>query len=67
MENNNNTDELKKPWFILSNIVPPIGFFLYFKYRKQFPNKAKKALQGAIIGIPVGILMKYLMDTFILN
>lgn len=62
-----NTDELSKPWFILSNIVPPIGFFLYFKHRNQFPNKAKKALTGAIIGIPVGLVMKYLTDTYILN
>lgn len=63
----NNTDELSIPWFVISNIIPPIGFFLYFKHRKQFPNKAKKALIGAIIGIPVGLVMKYLTDTYILN
>jgi len=65
MKNNHNTDQLKKHWFILSNIIPPIGFFLYFKHRKRYPNKANSALIGAIIGVPVGIIMKYIMDTFI--
>jgi hypothetical protein len=67
MSTNKNSDELSKPWFILSNIVPPIGFFLYFKHKKQFPNKAKKALIGAIIGIPVGLVMKHLTETYIFN
>jgi len=35
-------DELKKPILILSSVVPPIGFFLFFKHRKKYPNKAKK-------------------------
>lgn len=67
MSTNKNSDELSKPWFILSNIVPPIGFFLYFKHKKQFPNKAKRALIGAIIGIPVGLVMKHLTETYIFN
>ncbi|NOU46368.1 MAG: SDR family NAD(P)-dependent oxidoreductase [Bacteroidales bacterium] len=61
------SDELKRGWFIVSNIIPPIGFYLYFRHRKQYPNKAQSALKGAIIGIPVGIVMKYIFDNFIFS
>lgn len=67
IKNNNTSDELSKIWLIASNIVPPIGFFLYFKHRKKSPKKAKKALIGAFIGIPVGLVMKLLIDSCIFN
>jgi len=54
--------ELKKPVFMLSSIIPPIGFFLFFKYRKKSPNKAKKAMEAALIGVPIGFVMgRYVM------
>lgn len=32
---NVNNDDLSRFWFIVSNAVPPIGLFLYFKHRNQ--------------------------------
>ncbi len=58
-------DNLSKSWFILSNALPPIGFFLYFKHRDQYPDKAKSALTSALIGIPVAIVAGYLMNTYV--
>jgi len=58
-------DQLSKPLTMLSSIIPPIGFFLFVKYRKQFPEKAKKALGAGLIGIPIGLIMgKYIMPFF---
>jgi len=57
-----NDDDLSKILVILSSIIPPLGFFLFFKHKKKSPNKAKKALGSAIIGIPIGFIMgKYVM------
>ncbi|SFD66939.1 hypothetical protein [Flavobacterium phragmitis] len=67
MENNSTKDRLSNFLFMISQMLPPIGFFLYLKYKSQFPNKAKKALRGALIGIPVGIVMGYLLNNFIIN
>jgi len=67
MKNNNEKDSLSNLWFTLSNMLPPIGFFLYFKHRNEFPKKARKALIAALIGIPVGLVMGHVMNTYILN
>lgn len=67
MENNNKKDELSRLWFILSNAIPPIGFFLYFNHRKQFPNKAWKALTSAAVGIPIAMVLGYLFNNYILK
>lgn len=67
MKNDSNKDNLSRFWFIFSNIAPPIGFFLYFKHRNQFPNKARKALTSAIIGIPIALIAGYIMNIYILN
>lgn len=67
MQNNNKKDELSKLWFMISNAVPPIGFFLYFKHRKVFPNKARRALTSALIGIPIALIAGYIMNSFVLN
>jgi hypothetical protein len=60
-------DNLSRFWFMASNAVPPIGFFLYFKHRNHSPNKAKRALQSALIGIPVAIAAGYLMSNYVLK
>ncbi|OOQ60431.1 hypothetical protein [Mucilaginibacter pedocola] len=62
-----NKDELSSFWFVVSNALPPVGFFLYFKHRQQFPNKAKRALNSALIGVPIALAGGYIMNTFILN
>jgi len=62
-----NKDNLSRLWFVISNTVPPIGFFLYFRHRKAYPNKAKRALISAMIGVPIAILGGYIMNTFVLN
>ena len=61
------TDELSRPLKIISSIIPPIGFILYFKYKKAFPNKAKKALGSGLIGIPIGFLMGWYVMPFLKN
>ncbi len=62
----NKKDDLNKPLLIVSSIIPPIGFFLFFKHRKKSPNKSKKAMGSAIIGIPIGYLMgEYVMPHLI--
>lgn len=63
----NNVDNLSRFWLIASNAAPPIGFFLYFRHRKGFPYKAKRALVSAIAGIPVTVLGSYIMNTYILS
>jgi hypothetical protein len=62
-----NKDNLSKFWFVVSNALPPIGFFLYFKHRKTHPNKAARALLSAIIGVPITILGSYIMNTYVLR
>lgn len=64
---NNNNEKLTALWTILSNALPPIGFFLYFKYRSQFPKKARTALINGIIGIPIAIVGGYIFQNYILN
>ncbi|MGV3461630.1 MAG: hypothetical protein ACO1N9_14370 [Flavobacterium sp.] len=62
----NTNDNLSMPWFIISNAIPPVGFFLYFRHRKQYPNKAKRALTSAAIGVPIALVAGYIMQTYIL-
>jgi len=63
----NSNDELSRFWLAISNAAPPVGFFLYFRYRAQYPNKARKALVSALIGIPIAIVAGYVMNTYILG
>ncbi|HTN45779.1 MAG TPA: hypothetical protein VL098_05475 [Flavipsychrobacter sp.] len=63
MENDNKKDELSRLWLIVSNAIPPIGFFLYFHHRKQFPNKARKALTSAAVGVPIAMILSYFLTT----
>jgi hypothetical protein len=65
--NNKKDDNLSWLWFITSNTIPPIGFYLYFKHRRQFPNKARRALISAVAGIPIALISGYIMNTYILN
>ncbi|WP_111670193.1 hypothetical protein [Algoriphagus litoralis] len=46
---------------MLSNALPPVGFYLAFKYRKISPNKARTALINALIGIPLGLIAWYFL------
>jgi len=64
---NNGNGHLSRFWFIISNTIPPVGFFLYFKHRNQYPGKAKRALVSAVIGVPIAILGGYIMNAYILN
>lgn len=63
---NNVNDNLSRLWFVISNMVPPVGFYLYFRHRARFPNKARKALISALTGIPVGIIGGYIINTYLL-
>lgn len=60
-------DTLSRFWHIASNAVPPIGFFLFFRYRNRYPNKARRALTSAVIGVPIAIAMGYIMNAYILK
>jgi hypothetical protein len=63
----NSNDDLSRFWLAMSNAAPPIGFFLYFRHRGQYPNKAKRALVSALIGMPIAILAGYIINTYILG
>ncbi|MBW8198196.1 hypothetical protein [Flagellimonas abyssi] len=67
MEKNIKIDKLSVVQTLLSNAIPPIGFFLYFRYRNAFPNKAKKALINAAVGIPIAMIMGYIFNNYILT
>ena len=59
--------ELSKPLLMLSSIVPPVGFVLYFVHRKTSPKKARKAMGSALIGIPIGFVMGNYIMPFLFN
>jgi len=61
------TNELSKPLTILSSIIPPIGFILFFIHRKKSPQKAKKAFGAGLIGIPIGFVMGRYVIPFLKN
>jgi hypothetical protein len=67
MKTVNNNDKLSRGWMMISNAIPPIGFFLYFKHRNRYPAKANRALVSALIGVPIAILGGYIMNNFILK
>ncbi|TWR24740.1 hypothetical protein FPZ43_17740 [Mucilaginibacter pallidiroseus] len=60
---NTQNDELSRFWFMVCNAVPPVGIYLYFKYKNYYPNKAKRALTSAMIGIPMTLVMSYILNT----
>ena len=60
-------DELSKPLTILSSIIPPVGFVLFFIHRKKAPQKAKKAFGAGLIGIPIGFVMGQYVIPFLKN
>jgi len=59
------TEKLRKPLLILSSILPPIGFVLYFHNRISAPHKAKMALVSALIGILIAFLMNMYVIPFV--
>lgn len=67
MANDHNNDKLPRSWFVLSNMLPPVGLFLYLKHRKRYPNKARAALTSAAIGVPITVLGGYVFNTYILK
>ncbi|NUY81952.1 hypothetical protein HUK80_13695 [Flavobacterium sp. MAH-1] len=67
MASDNNEDKLSRFWFLFSNMLPPVGFFLYVKHRKRYPNKARTALTSAAIGVPIALLGSYVFNTYILK
>lgn len=60
-------DKLPIGLTILSNALPPIGFYLSYRYRTEFPMKSRAALINAIIGIPIGLIGGYLLQTYVFN
>ena len=46
-------------WFVLGLVMPLAGFIMYFVYRRQFPNRAKKLLYGGIAGAIFGVISYY--------
>lgn len=59
-------DKLPIGLTILSNALPPFGFYLYYRFRKAFPKKARTALINAILGIPIGLIGGYVLQTYVL-
>ncbi|WP_300564782.1 hypothetical protein [Flavobacterium sp.] len=58
-----NNDKLSIGLTILSNVLPPVGFYLYYRFRKAFPKKARTALVSAIFGLIAG----YLLQTYVFS
>ncbi len=52
---------------MLSNALPPAGFYLYCRLRKVFPIKARTDLINASIDMPIGIIGGYLLQTIIFS
>jgi hypothetical protein len=67
MDTKKNNDKLPIGLTILSNALPPVGFYLYYRFRKAFPKKAQTALINAIIGIPIGVIGGYILQTYVLK
>jgi hypothetical protein len=63
----NTNDDLSRFWLITSNAMPLVGLLLYLRHRKNAPNKAKRALLSAAMGLPPAIVAGYLMETYILG
>lgn len=62
-----NKDKLSMGLMIVSNALPPIGFYLYYRFREAFPQKARTALINAILGILIGMIGGYLLQTYVFN
>jgi hypothetical protein len=60
-------DKLPLGLTILSNALPPVGFYLYYRFREAFPKKARTALINAVLGIPIGLIGGYILQTYLLN
>ncbi|TRW27163.1 hypothetical protein FMM05_00510 [Flavobacterium zepuense] len=60
-------DKLPMGLTVLSNALPPVGFYLYYRFRKAFPKKARTALINAILGIPIGLIGGYVLQIYVLN
>lgn len=59
------TEKLPIGLAMLSNALPPIGFYLSYRYRKEFPGKSRTAFWNALIGIPLGLIGGYLIQTYV--
>ena len=62
----NSEDQLRRIWSIASNVMPPVGLYIYFRHRRTYPNKARRALSAALMGIPAAIIGGYIFNTYIL-
>ncbi|MFM7725726.1 MAG: hypothetical protein ACKO7B_03420, partial [Flavobacteriales bacterium] len=49
-------DEIEIGWQILAFLIPIAGIIMYVNTRKEFPNKAKRYIQLAAVGIVLDIL-----------
>lgn len=58
----NPNDNLTFFWFILSNLIPLIGLYLFFKFVNHSPNRAKLALISALIGSLIAIIIINLLN-----
>lgn len=67
MKSTRNKNKLPVGLAILSNALPPVGFYLYYRLRKRFPEKAATALKNAVIGIPAGLIGGFILQTYLFN
>tara|TARA_B100001093_G_scaffold510127_1_gene575426 strand:- start:2168 stop:2902 length:735 start_codon:yes stop_codon:yes gene_type:complete len=52
---------------IISFLIPIIGIFIYATQKHQYPIKAKAALDSAISGIVIGVILGFISYTILLN
>jgi hypothetical protein len=44
---------------ILALLIPIAGIIMYFKQKENYPNKAKRYIQLASIGIALGVVSRF--------
>ena len=59
----NGEDKAGIGYQILAFLIPLAGIIMYFKQKEQYPNKAKRYMQLASVGIALGIMSRFLLNT----
>jgi len=54
-------DNLTFFWFVISNLIPFFGLYLFIKFKSKYPNKARLALVSSIIGSLIILVTIYLI------
>lgn len=62
---NNQVDTGNVGWFFLGCCIPIAGLILYFIWKDEKPNSAKKCIIGFLVGI-ISIILLYIVYIFLI-